>query len=113
MESTVTGLLKDAGTRLITESIFGALLIVVLAIAAIIITILWKAWRQERLDRATDRENLGAEIKGLNVQLNQQIAESIRRETEANKRSDAIVEVMERSMEMTERALNRLEREVK
>ena len=98
METTAVGVTRDAATRLINESILGAVLIVTIAVSAIIIWMLWRAWKDERVGRAADNKRSSEEIKELNKMLNASLRESIQRENEADKRADAVISVLEKAL---------------
>lgn len=66
--------------------------------------LLWRAWRDERRERAADAKTHSAEVKDLNVQLNATLRQSIERDHEVEKKTDALAELLERTITRLEAA---------
>jgi len=94
----------EAATRLINESILGAVLIITILASAGLLWLLWRAWRDERLGRSADAKTHSAELKDMNVQLNTSLRESNEREREAERKADTLAELLERTISRLEAA---------
>lgn len=86
------------------ESILGAVLVVTILASGGIFLLLWRAWRDERLGRAADAKAHSEEVKGLNVQLNATLRQSIERDHEVEKKTDSLAELLERTIDRLEAA---------
>lgn len=76
-------------------------LLVAITIAAIVA--LWRAWGEERKARFSDAKSHGDEIKGLNVQINDALKQSIDRELASERRIDEMVVVLKATLARLER----------